>query len=237
MVAAADAFAIVAEQPGFLVVHKGPGLDVHDCDGVPGLCSVVRSQTGLPVFPVHRLDKPTSGLLLLATDRSMAARLAGLFRERTISKYYVALTDLKPARKQGLVCGDMARSRRGSWKLLRTCVHPARTRFLSWSVRPGLRLVVLRPLTGRTHQLRVAMKSLGSPIVGDTLYHACTADRPDRLYLHAHTLRFTLDGREHVYACPPRQGELFVGTDVEGLLRKLGPLQELPWPKEALETI
>ena len=55
--------------------------------------------------------------------------------------------------------------------------------------------VELKPVTGRTHQLRVAMKSLGSPILGDELYHPHVPDWPDRMYLHAHTLRFGLKKR------------------------------------------
>ncbi len=155
-----NGFFLVAEGPGFLVVDKDPGLDFHDCDGRPGLCTLVGRHLGQPVFPVHRLDKATSGLLLLATDRSRAAALATLFRERLVEKYYVALSDSPPRKKQGLVQGDMVRSRRGTWKLARTMERPARTRFLSWSAGPGLRLFVLKPMTGRTHQLRVAMKSL-----------------------------------------------------------------------------
>ena len=224
-------FDIVAQEPGFFVVHKDPGLDFHDRDGQPGLCSLVRLSLGDGVFPVHRLDKATSGLLLLARSREWAAILAGLFRERVVEKYYFALSDLAPRKKQGLIQGDMIRSRRGSWKLARTMERPARTRFLSRSVRPGLRLFVLKPLTGRTHQLRVAMKSLGAPILGDALYHPAVPDWPDRMYLHAHTLRFRLQGRVFRYACAPKGGDLFLDEEVSQTLQGLGPLEALPWPE------
>jgi tRNA pseudouridine32 synthase/23S rRNA pseudouridine746 synthase len=212
------------------VVNKDPGLDFHDCDGQPGLCSRVRGWLGQPVFAVHRLDKATSGLLLLATNRDCAAALAALFRERAIEKYYLALSDLAPRKKQGFVQGDMTRSRRGSWKLLRSMERPARTRFLSWPVRPGLRLFVLKPLTGRTHQLRVAMKSLGAPILGDTLYHPIVQDWPDRMYLHAHTLRFSLGGAVFAYACAPTIGAMFLEEQTKYAIEALGPLDALPWP-------
>jgi len=222
-------FALIAEGPGFLVLDKGPGLDFHDCLGEPGLCSRVRAWLGVPVFPVHRLDKATSGVVLMALNRSRAAELAALFRERSVEKYYVALSDLPPRKKQGLVRGDMVRSRRGSWKLTRTLERPASTRFLSWSVGPGLRLFALKPLTGRTHQLRVAMKSLGAPILGDPLYHPAVPDWPDRMYLHAHTLRFRLDGTEFGYACAPQVGKLFAEERIRLALQDLGPLEALPW--------
>jgi len=226
----AKGFALVAEGPGFLVIDKDPGLDFHDCEGRPGLCSRVRDWLGRPVYPVHRLDKETSGLLLMALNRDSAAALAGLFRERAVRKYYVALSDLAPHKKQGLIQGDMVRSRRGSWKLTRTMERPARTRFLSWSALPGLRLFVLKPLTGRTHQLRVAMKSLGAPILGDPLYHPTVPSRPDRMYLHAHSLSFTLAGQEYAYECAPSVGQCFLDQRVGTLLDSLVPLEGLPWP-------
>ncbi|NLW82704.1 MAG: TIGR01621 family pseudouridine synthase [Desulfovibrionales bacterium] len=221
---------LVESGPGFLVVHKAPGLDVHDRGPEPGLCTLVREALGRPVWPVHRLDKDTSGLLLLAVEREAAADLAALFRNRMVEKYYVALADQAPTRKQGLVQGDMVRSRRGSWKLTRTLYNPARTRFMSWSVRPGLRLFVLKPLTGRTHQLRVALKSLGAPILGDGIYHPRVPDWPDRMYLHAHTLRFDLNGCMFRYSCPPAQGVHFLEPRVAAALHALGPPEDLPWP-------
>jgi tRNA pseudouridine32 synthase/23S rRNA pseudouridine746 synthase len=168
--------------------------------------------------------------VLLARTREWAAILAGLFRERAVGKYYLALSDQVPRKKQGLVVGDMVRSRRGSWMLARTMKRPARTRFMSRSVAPGLRLFVLKPLTGRTHQLRVAMKSLGAPILGDFLYHPLVPDWPDRMYLHAHTLRFVLDGHVFVYRCPPVAGVLFQDRKVVEVMADLGFLENLAWP-------
>lgn len=224
-------FRIVGEGDGFLVVNKAPGVDVHSRNATPGLCRLVRSACGFSaLWPVHRLDKDTSGLLLMATDRAAAQALGGLFRERRVEKYYVCLADHVPAKKQGVVQGDMVRSRRKSWKLCRSMVNPARTRFLSWSVFPGMRLFVLRPLTGRTHQLRVAMKALGAPILGDSLYHQHVPVWPDRLYLHAHTLRFTLHGKIWSFQCPPDTGTYFQDERVVQCLHGIGPLEALTWP-------
>ena len=230
MMTNSSGFEVIASEPGFVVVDKAPGLDFHDCGDCPGLCSLVRERLGERVFPVHRLDKATSGLLLLARSREWAGVLAGLFRERAVRKYYVALSDLAPSKKQGLIQGDMVRSRRGSWKLARSMERPTRTRFLSWPVRSGLRLYVLKPLTGRTHQLRVVMKSLGAPILGDRLYHPIVPQWPDRMYLHAHSLCFSLEGRIFSYACAPTIGTVFLDEAVRQVLLGLGALQELPYP-------
>lgn len=227
----ASGVRLVDEGPGFLVVNKSPGLDMHSRHTTPGLCAVVREKYHpASVWPVHRLDKDTSGLVLLATTLQAAQDLSALFREQQVAKYYVCLSDLTPYKKQGLVQGDMVRSRRKTWKLCRSMDNPARTRFLSWSVCAGLRLFVLRPITGKTHQLRVAMKALGAPILGDRLYHHQVPHWPDRLYLHAHTLRFGLHGQEWVFHCPPDTGSLFQDSRVQECMQALGPLEDLPWP-------
>lgn len=97
----------------------------------------------------------------------------------------------------GTVSGDMARSRRGSWKLLRSQDQAAVTHFVTSGVedpaRPGLRAFLVKPETGRTHQIRVALKALGSPILGDVRYAAAeAAEKEDRTYLHAAALRVVL---------------------------------------------
>ena len=110
-----------------------------------------------------------------------------LFAAKTMRKTYLALGTDKPSKKQGWIKGDMEKSRRGTWKLMRSMENPAVTKFNSHSLEPGLRLFVLHPHTGKTHQLRVAMKSLGSPILGDTLYGGKPASR---MFLHAWKIKF-----------------------------------------------
>lgn len=120
--------------------------------------------------PRRRLDTISSGALALATSREAAGELVAAFRRRAVAKFYVAISDRKPAKKMGSVVGDMAKGRRGSWLLQRSAANPCVTRFTSAAVpggRPGLRAFLLKPETGRTHQLRVALKSLGAPVLGD----------------------------------------------------------------------
>ena len=143
---------------------------------------------------VHRLDRGTSGLLLLAKDAETAGLLGHCLRAGTVSKFYVALSSRRPSKKMGEVRGDMARSRRGAWKLLRTSERPAVTHFVSSGVAGAggvpLRAFVLRPRTGRTHQLRVALKAMGAPVLGDALYaDSAEAALEERMYLHAAALR------------------------------------------------
>ena len=135
-----------------------------------------------------------------------------------VAKTYVALSNRKPKKKMGRVSGDMERSRRGSWKLTRGTTDPAVTQFESTSyvADDGRRLYffVVKPLTGRTHQIRVALKSLGAPILGDERYaNALDASEYDRTYLHSSSMSFTLPGDERIDAvcrpCPRDDGKYF----------------------------
>lgn len=175
---------------------------------MPGLCSLLNrwlAQEQGPwnkCYPVHRLDKNTSGLLVFARNPAAAALLSEEFSQRRVKKYYMALSDKKPKKKQGQIIGDMAKSRRSCWKLLNSKGSPAKTQFFSHSISEGLRLFILRPYTGKTHQLRVAMKSVGSPICGDTAYGGSggNALKPfERLFLHSFQLEFTFKGRAYKY--------------------------------------
>ncbi len=235
-----NAIPILAETSEFWLIDKPAGLGFHAESGMDdegertredGLCQVVERQLGAKVFPVHRLDKMTSGLLLFAKSSRSAARLSQLFEQHQIQKYYLAIGAGKPKKKQGWVKGDMERSRRSSWRLLASQTDPAISQFFSYSLVPGLRLALVKPRTGRTHQIRVAMKSLSMPIAGDTLYQASAqAAQYDRGYLHAYALVFELDGTEYKFVCPPRQGELFLGDECQKLLGELQEPWGLAWP-------
>ncbi len=85
----------------------------------------------------------------------------------------------------------MKKSRRSTWILTNSTISPAITQFFSFSMGQGLRLFIVRPSTGKTHQIRVALKSLGSGIIGDPLYSSTQADRG---YLHAYSLGFSYQG-------------------------------------------
>lgn len=159
-----------------------------------------------PLWPVHRLDRVTSGILLLATSKEGAARLGELFAKQDMNKWYLAQSRLKPKKKQGWVKGDMAKGRNGSWLLKRSMDNPAITYFIShFDETNQQRIFLLQPKTGKTHQLRVAMKSLGAAIDGDSRYAGAVADRT---YLHAYALSwFDSALNETVQLlCPPQQG-------------------------------
>ena len=217
---------IVFENSDFLVVYKPEGLNFHS-EGEAGLVVQVTKQLGLEqLFSVHRLDKMTSGLIILAKSSSLANQLTKLFENRQIEKYYLALSMRKPKKKQGWVKGDMSVSRRGSYKLLKSMENPTVTQFKSVALRTHERLFLVKPHTGKTHQIRVALKSLGSPIAGDERYaNSDEAKLEDRAYLHAYALRFTLKGQAFSFVVPPKSGERFLS---EAFIRHL-ELWKCPW--------
>ncbi len=222
-------FDILYQSDDFIVINKHPNVSVHKDDGdtmlLQEIAAAVRHDK---LFLVHRLDKITSGILLLAKNASAASQLSQLFAKRLIEKYYLAITTSKPKKKQGVVVGDMERSRRASWKLTSGKSNPAITQFFSMAGEPGERLFLCKPRTGKTHQIRVALKSLGCAILGDPIYNATST--ADRGYLHAYALRFTYAGTQYQFICPPVHGKKWQSLAAQNVIKKWHAPWTLNWP-------
>lgn len=224
---------IIDTHSDFYIVNKPAGVGFHDeqtNEGkITGFFNRVCQHLSEDLFPVHRLDKMTSGLLILARNKACAQSFQTMFEQKQVEKVYIAITDKKPKKKQGSIVGDMSKARGGQWKLLKSQENPAITRFFSWGAvtedNAPYRLKVLKPETGKTHQLRVACKSLGAPIVGDELYGGSSADRG---YLHAFALRFCIQQQSYEYRMLPESGELFNRLTTDTMTKLQRPF-ELPW--------
>ena len=201
--------ALVYEHADFILVNKPAGVSVHKDESEQGYVGALSESLAEPLWLVHRLDKLTSGLLLLARNQAAAAQLSEAFAQRQVDKLYLAISRHKPKRKQGMISGDMEAARRGSWKLSRSRTNPAKTEFVSRNLAPGYTLIVCHPLTGKTHQIRVALKSEGAPIVGDQRYETGTGLNSDRGYLHAWQLGFNYQGESFKFCAKPDSGVLF----------------------------
>ncbi|MGO1297802.1 MAG: TIGR01621 family pseudouridine synthase [Vibrio sp.] len=226
-------FDILLEHSDFVVINKHPGISVHKDDGETMLLQEVAKVTNdAQLFLVHRLDKMTSGVLLLARHATAARLLSQQFAQRAVNKWYLAIGAKKPKKKQGTIIGDMTRSRRSAWKLETTRENPAVTQFLSVAAQPGQRLFLCKPYTGKTHQIRVALKSVGSAILGDPIYHQAAA--ADRGYLHAFVLQFTYDGTPFTVICDPRDdsvcGSLWSDPVIANAIEQWLAPWELLWP-------
>ncbi len=193
---------ILFEDDGFLVVNKPAGYAVHGGSGVSsGIIEglrLIRSEAHFLEL-VHRLDKDTSGCLIIAKKRSTLKLLHELFRDNHIQKTYLALLSGQWARKKLIVNAPLLKNiSKGGERMV--VVSPAgkeaETLFRRLKLFGGSTLVEALPKTGRTHQIRVHAASLGHPIVGDERYGQDDINRNfknrgyKRMFLHAEKLTF-----------------------------------------------
>lgn len=223
----------VAQCSDWIVINKPAGLSLHSEGNEPGLVEQIKQRLSLNYLaPVHRLDKVTSGCLLLAKHPESASWLSKQFQNRLVEKYYLALTAGKPKKKQGSIIGDMVPARNGNYKLTQSKNNPAITQFFSYGLSEGIRLVIVRLLTGKTHQIRVALKSISSPILGDERYGSSQSNISiDRCYLHAYQLTFDdLAGNRKTVSCLPLTGERFTQSIFKQAIKDVS-VDQLAWPK------
>ncbi|MFZ0492318.1 MAG: RluA family pseudouridine synthase [Acidimicrobiia bacterium] len=201
-----DGVVAVIDKPAGVVVHPGAGVSkgtlaaglLYRWPQVEGVG--VEDRWGI----VHRLDRDTSGLLLVALTEDAYQSLTGAMAERSIKRTYLALVEGLFPLPAGTVDAPIGRDPRNPRRrALRRDGRPARTqyrRLASWE-EPDLSLLEVRLETGRTHQIRVHMASIDHPVVGDTVY----GGRPSgRMWLHAVTLSFMhpVRGEEITVASP-----------------------------------
>ncbi len=211
-------YRMIHQNDLFIVIDKLPGINFHKEGEDDSLFEALRRDLAIDaLYPVHRLDKMTSGVLVIALSSTIAAELTTQFEKRLVQKTYIALSDKKPKKKQGTIAGDMERSRRKSWKLMRTHNNPAVTLFKSVSCEPKKRLYIVTPKTGKTHQIRVALKSIGAAILGDPIYSP-DAEQYDRGYLHAYAITFTLQNKTYSFNTEPSEGVEWEGYDFQKLI-------------------
>lgn len=184
----ADDALVVADKPSGLLSVPGRGEDRQDC-----LASRVQSRYGDALI-VHRLDMSTSGLIVLARGKEMHRRLSIEFAERRVEKRYIAVVAGQPDPAEGQVDLPLITDwpNRPRQMVDFALGKPSLThyRVLTHDATTDSSRMELIPHTGRSHQLRVHMASLGCPILGDELYAGPAAERAPRLLLHAEFLAF-----------------------------------------------
>jgi tRNA pseudouridine32 synthase / 23S rRNA pseudouridine746 synthase len=179
-----DAMMLIIDKPAGLAVHPGP-------KGGPNLEDLLDElRFGLPRRPelAHRLDRDTSGCLVLGRHHRALRRLGRLFAAGRVDKTYWAVVEGVPPEDTGRIDLPLGRRdrERGWWMKVDPGGRPSITDYRVLGRDGGLTLLELRPLTGRTHQLRVHLAALGCPVLGDPIYGEARAPHHPMAPLHLH---------------------------------------------------
>jgi tRNA pseudouridine65 synthase len=222
-----DAELLIVDKPAGLLVHKGWASDTDTA------LARARRVAGAWVYPAHRLDRSTSGVLVFSLDPDSASRLAASFRARAPRKLYLALVRGRPE-EQALIDSPVPRSEHGERV-------PAQTRYLRLAVSTIERcsLLLVEPHTGRLHQIRRHLKHVSHPIIGDVRYGKGPINRHyratygfERTALHAVSIELlhpTSGARVSAFAPPP--------VELGACWQSLGFAAELWQPERIAEAV
>jgi tRNA pseudouridine32 synthase / 23S rRNA pseudouridine746 synthase len=194
-----DGEALVIDKPAGLAVHPGS----RTRESLEDYLKHFRFGFQRSPLPVHRLDRDTSGCLLLARNPKAHKRFQRAFEERKVTKTYVAILDGVPGAAEGVVDSPLAKVSTAAqgWRMVPDPAgKPALTRWRLLAVRDGRAAILFAPETGRTHQIRVhAAAGIGLPIAGDPVYGGSRGP----MLLHALSLRVERDGKPPIEATAP----------------------------------
>jgi 23S rRNA pseudouridine1911/1915/1917 synthase len=193
---------IIYEDDDLLAVDKPAGLAVHPAPGHPAHTLVNAILAHFPHLAdigdwlrpgvVHRLDKDTSGVMLVAKNQAAQANLSKQFKSHSVTKAYLALVKGKLEPENGIIEADIGRDPRNRKKMAVVAQgREARTEYRVIKYIGGYTLLEVMPETGRTHQIRVHLAAIGFPVVGDKVY-GVKSPHLSRQFLHASRLGFRL---------------------------------------------
>jgi 23S rRNA pseudouridine955/2504/2580 synthase len=191
---------IVKDNENFCVINKPNGLPVQGGTKIKkNLVDLVKEneifQNSKP-FIVHRIDKETSGILIIAKNRKYAQLFTSLFRIRKIHKSYLSICHGEMEKAKGIFAGDLIRYDRN-----RKISEHAITNYKVLDKNTNSTLLILNPLTGRKHQIRKQLFSAGSPVVGDSKYNypENKINKINNLMLHAYSIKFMINEKKYKY--------------------------------------
>jgi 23S rRNA pseudouridine1911/1915/1917 synthase len=191
-------FQIAFSDEHLLIVDKGPGVVVHPARGHrEGTLSQLLAEDAAGGDPeragiVHRLDRDTSGLLVVARSEEVHRRLRAAMSQRLIRREYLALVQGRPPARSGTIEAPIGRDPRARTRMAvgGASARAARTHFTLERALHGTSLLRLRLETGRTHQIRVHLRAIGLPVCGDPTYGVAGVLGLERQFLHAARIAF-----------------------------------------------
>ncbi len=217
-------FAVAYEDEWLLIVDKPAGVVVHPARG-HSTGTLVQALSGRAAGGgdaerpgiVHRLDRDTSGLLVVARDENTHRKLKALLQARHITREYLALVDGRPSSRSGTIEAPIGRDRRNRLLMSTDTDHPhhAVTHFEIERALPQTTLLRVRLETGRTHQIRVHLQAIGTPVAGDPSYGNPGRLGLDRQFLHAARLAF-----EHPFTGDPVDVRSPLPPDLQAALKR-----------------
>ena len=180
--------SIIFENNNFIVLNKWSQIATQGGSkiriSIDQIIQNINSQYRL----VHRLDKETSGILLIAKNLDYAKKISSLFKQKEITKFYIALCEGNPKHNFSQVKLDI--------KSKKLKIENTVTNYKVINKNNTISSILFNPQTGKTHQLRIVSKNLGCPIVGDNKYNIYSKYKKESLMLHAFAIKFTIDNKK-----------------------------------------
>ena len=205
---------VIYEDDAVLAINKPVGISVVGDSKEADLVTLAR-ESGAILFPAHRIDKETSGIILFAKTQEIHAHLTRQFNKRTIDKVYLAVVKSHGLPEKGTIALPLSIGRKNKVRvaanrsdimfekennrwfvdvskvLPNTKIYPSTTKFLKIYEDAKYTLIIAKPLTGRRHQIRVHLAWIGHPIIGDPLFEK--EKTPSPMLLHAWKITFATD--------------------------------------------
>ena len=189
---------IIENNSDFIVINKKSGLPVQGGTKIKeNLINILENSNffeNTKPFIVHRIDKDTSGVLIIAKNRNTAQQLTSLFRIRKIHKTYLALTIGHFDKKKSIIDNNLIRYE-GNKKILERAI----SHIQKIDSNKNFTLFKVKPITGRKHQIRKHLVDLKCPVVGDKKYYIEKQSGNNQLMLHAYELRFILNEKKYTF--------------------------------------
>ncbi len=177
--------SIIFQNDNFLVLNKWSEISTQGGSKIKVSIDHIIKNINLNYRLVHRLDKETTGLLLIAKNINYAKHFSILFKQRKIDKFYISLCEGSPKNNISQINLQIRNKKQK--------IENSLTNYKLINKKNGISQILYNPKTGKTHQLRIVSKNLGCPIIGDNKYNSSSKFKKETLMLHAYSLKFTIE--------------------------------------------